>query len=262
MAPVPPDVQAALLDPRTMPDTLLAMREHPLPAAEQSGQELAKIVGDQIAEYTALARQLRIEVEEPGRAAAVDKAVLLKKHDLALWIRYERMHDSMFHRSYNTLERPEAPRPQGDPAGPEGTDEPPVPAPETDSPLEGANASGAAVSAAAAEPPSNDGTCPESTRTAETEAPPVTATDGPVVGGDSVVERQSKRVATVEPAVSGSGGDNAGMEADHGRTEGVTCERGTPGQDDPPCDRAPPAASEMNRWRGPPSQEQAVGGMQ
>jgi hypothetical protein len=264
MAPVPPDVQAALLDPRTMPDTLLAMRQHPLPPAEQSGQELAKIVGDQIAEYTALARQLRIEVEEPGRAAAVDKAMLLKKDDLALWIRYERMHDSMFHRSYNTLERPEAPQPEGNPAGAEETDEPPVPAPapapETESPLDAANASGAV----AAETPSNSGTCacPEAARTTEAGSPPATGAPGPVVADESDVERQSKRVATAEPVVSGTREDNVGMDADHEPADGAAVERGTPGRgDDQPGDVAPPAAAEMNRWRGPPSQEEAVGGM-
>jgi hypothetical protein len=160
-AEVPPEIKADLLDPREMPDTLLHMCDRPLPTPEHSFQELLKVISDEITEYEALAKQLRIEVEEPARAAAVEKAMLLKGDALALWIRYERMHDSMFHRSYNTLERPEAPRPEREPE----------PAAPVEIPTE--------EDAAASAPPE--------------------AADGPVVTDKPRVERQSKRVATDAP---------------------------------------------------------------
>jgi hypothetical protein len=265
MAPVPPDVQAALFDPCTMPDTLLAMRQHPLPPAEHSFKELLKVVNDQITEYEALAKQLRIEVEEPARAAAVEKAMMLKGDALALWIRYERMHDSMFHRSYNTLERPEAPRPEDDSLVPEETEEPPAPAPasapRTETPPEEADTSGAARSAAATGPSSNDGpcACPEAACTTQTESPPVPGAEGPVIADGPDVERQSKRVATVEPNVSASGAVNAGTQGVHEPADGVGFERGTPGRDEP-ADGAPPAEAATNRWRGPPMPDGPVGG--
>jgi hypothetical protein len=174
----------------------------------------------------------------------------------------------MFHRSYNTLERPEAPQPEGDPARPEESEGPPelapAPAPETESPPEEADAAGGAVGAAAAEPPSTDGPCPcpEAARTTETDAPMATGALGPVVAGESDVERQSKRVATVEPVESGSGAVNAGTPAAHEPADGGAFERGTPDRDDGQLgDLAPSARVMANRWRGPPIGGEPVGGM-
>jgi hypothetical protein len=245
---VPPEVQASLLDPRTMPDTLLSLRDRPLPPPDESFAALVKVVEGQIAEYEALAKELRIEVEEPAREAAVEKAMLLNPEDLKLWIRYERMHDSMFHRSYNTLERPEAPQPETDEAVPGETAAPPDPAPEPQSPCEEASPSGAAVSATATEPPSNDG--PAAARTAETDDPAVTSAAGPVVTGDPVVERQTKRVATVAPALLGSPDEiDAGAAPDPAPTR-----HGTPGRDE--AEGRDPAAAELaSRWRAPPVAE-------
>jgi hypothetical protein len=261
---VPPEVKADLLDPRGMPDTLLHMRDRPLPPPEQSRRELLKVVEDQITEYEALAKQLRIEVEEPARAAAVEKATMLKGDALALWIRYERMHDSMFHRSYNTLERPETPRPEGDPVVPEEAEESPAPAPAsgTETPPEEASTSGAAGSAAATGPSSNDRpcACPDAACTTETESPPVPGAEGPVRADGPDVERQSKRVATVEPVVSASGAVNAGTLRAHEPADGVGFEHGRPDRDEP-GDRASPAGAATNRWRGPPMPDDPVGGM-
>ena len=54
-------IKADLLDPRAMPDTLLHMCDRPLPTPEYSFQELLNVVSDQITEYEALAKQLRID---------------------------------------------------------------------------------------------------------------------------------------------------------------------------------------------------------
>jgi hypothetical protein len=167
-----PEAVAELLDPRQMPDTLFYLRDRPLPPPEHSSNQLLQIVQEQIVEYEALARQLRIEVEEPARAAAADNAMVLKPDALALWIRYERMHDSMFHRSHNVLERPEPPQPEADPPAPEDIEE-------------------AASASPPAEPPIAEAT--------PVQPPGSEPTDGPVVTGEPVVERQSKRVATDEP---------------------------------------------------------------
>jgi hypothetical protein len=253
-AEVPPEIKADLLDPRAMPDTLLHMCDRPLPTPEHSFQELLQVVNDQMTEYEALAKQLRIEVEEPARAAAVEKAMLLKKQDLALWIRYERMHDSMFHRSYNTLERPEAPRPEPEPE--------PVPA----APVDVATEEDAAASA------------------------PTEPADGPVVMDEPMVKRQSKRVATDEPAapdpttaeidagtpaeadpepadlpeqgshpsMTSSEARGASAEPSHVRVGTVT-DAEVPGQD---ASASPDASATVtNRWRGPPIPGDPVGGM-
>jgi hypothetical protein len=231
-------VQASLLDPRTMPDTLLSLRDRPLPPPDESFAALVKVVEGQIAEYEALAKELRIAVEEPAREAAVEKAMVLKPEDLTLWIRYERMHDSMFHRSYNTLERPEAPQPEAGEAAPEE-----------------ASAPGAAVSAADSEPPSNDG--PAAARTAETDNPAVTSAEGPVVAGDPVVERQTKRMATVAPAVSGAQRQSdAGAEADP-----APARHGTSGRDEAGGLDPGEAAELASHWRGPPVHETPDGAM-
>jgi hypothetical protein len=196
-----PEVVSALLDPRRMPDTLFRLRERPLPPPEESRKKLGDIVAKQIVEYEALARRLRIEVEEPARAAAVENAMVLKGEALALWLRYERMHDSMFHRSYNALEEPEAPPPEAAPeAEPQAGPTAPM---EGDGPVPEDNAGAAAP---AADPLLMEG-------------------EGPLVTEESVVERQSKRVATAEPvdpvAPAASAENDAGGEATAAPAGGV-----------------------------------------
>ena len=61
------------------------------------------------------AETLRLNFEDPDREAAVEKAMILAPAEMALWLRYEKMHDSMFHRAYNALERPEAAPPEPEP---------------------------------------------------------------------------------------------------------------------------------------------------
>jgi hypothetical protein len=236
---VGPAAVASLLDPRIMPDTLFELCKRPLPPREQSAKQLLRTVEDQIVEYEHLAKQLRIEVEEPARAAAVETATMLKGDALALWIRYERMHDSMFHRSYNTLERPETPQPEGDPVVPEEAEESPASAPA---------------------PASGTETPPEAACTTQTESPPVPGAEGPVRADGPDVERQSKRVATVAPNGSAPGAVNAGTRGAHAPADGVGFERGAPGRDEP-GDRAPPAEAVTKRWRGPPMPDGPVGGM-
>jgi hypothetical protein len=186
-----PAALAALLDRRQMPDTMLYMCNRPVPPAEESSRELHKVVHDQIVGYEALAKELRIEVEEPARAAAVEKAMVLKPEALKLWIRYERMHDSMFHRSYNTLERPEAPQPEMEPE------------PDPAAPVE------SEADPAASAPP--EPAVAEATTSGATFSEPAA---GPVVTDEPAVERRSKRVATDEPvAPAPSAPIDAGRQA-------------------------------------------------
>src|SRR6185437_14494963 len=48
-------------------------------------------------------RYLRETIEEPERAGARTRAMLLEGETGACWLRYEKMHDSMFHRAYQGL---------------------------------------------------------------------------------------------------------------------------------------------------------------
>src|SRR5262249_42941829 len=118
---------------------------------------------------------LRNEVEIPAREAAAEKAVLLKEKEMGLWLRYQRMHDSMFHRAHNSLERPEAPAPEAD------ADEPVSPAADRPVP-EPAPAPLAQGESPHSDPQGDSGGQPRE---------------------DS--ERQAKRVAAVEPVVPGPG---------------------------------------------------------
>ncbi|HMB04765.1 MAG TPA: hypothetical protein VKP69_13610, partial [Isosphaeraceae bacterium] len=70
-------------------------------------RELHRIVAGQLAELRGRAERLRREIEGPGRSEAGDRALLLTGPAGALWLRYERMHDSMFHRAYRALEEGE-----------------------------------------------------------------------------------------------------------------------------------------------------------
>jgi hypothetical protein len=208
----PPEVIARLLDPRAMPDTLAYLRHRPLPSVEESSEKLAKILQEQVLDYEERARRLRVEVEEPARAAAIEKAMLLKGQDMALWLRYERMHDSMFHRSYNTLERPEARQHDADPGAPGDSKDDDAAAPPGDAPIE------------------------ENTVSDATASDPM---GGPVVTNEGVEERQTKRVEADEPVASDFGAENSsGTKAEGDRTQGDAPEGGAPA-----IDPATPAAA-------------------
>ena len=167
-------MQAELTHPKSWPDTVCWKLGGNPPTPRQSQEWLRETVARELDELRALEERLRKEYEGPARATAVEKAMLLKPDDMALWLRYERMHDSMFHRAYSLLERPEAPRPDVEPIPDVEPrhEEKAVPSPTVES--------GSAEAAA-----SSTATSP--------------AGDGPVVTAEAVGERQSKRVATDMP---------------------------------------------------------------
>jgi hypothetical protein len=70
---------------------------------EESVKELRAIVESQLQGLRGREERLRLGIEEPGRAEAGDRALLLTGPEGSLWLRYERMHDAAFHRAYKSL---------------------------------------------------------------------------------------------------------------------------------------------------------------
>jgi hypothetical protein len=172
--------QAELACPKSWPNTVRWNHGGVPPTPQQSQEWLRKTVATELATLRALEERLRTEFEQPARAAAVEKAMLLKPADMALWLRYERMHDAMFHRAYNALERREAPRPEVEPI--------PEMEPQREDKAVSSPASQSEIEAAAAASKAS-----------------VPASAGPVGAAEADAERQTKRVATdapVAPAVS------------------------------------------------------------
>jgi hypothetical protein len=64
---------------------------------------LRQLAQNAIAELEALEDRLRNEVEGPSRAGLVHRSILLEGPKGALLARYERMHDTAYHRSYKAL---------------------------------------------------------------------------------------------------------------------------------------------------------------
>jgi hypothetical protein len=182
-----------LADRKRMPDTLRNwFRKEGAPTPEESQDQVGTILKRELAALRALEKQLRTEVEEPARAAAGEKAMVLAPDEMALWLRYERMHDAMFHRSYGALERKESagselehgPSAEPDP-GPDSVDAAPPPGA-----IEALVEEAAAASAAGEERDENS-----EWDSRPVEDPP--AAGGPVAAVEAEVERQTKRVATV-----------------------------------------------------------------
>jgi len=125
-----------LSDPRRVPDTMHFLLDLNPMRRDDSLAKLRALVAKELAVLRPLEEALRTEIEEPARAEVADKAGLLSPEKRAPWERYERMHDSMFHRSYRGLERYEAFRSYLDP-DPEPEPEPdpePEPEPEIEEP--------------------------------------------------------------------------------------------------------------------------------
>jgi hypothetical protein len=165
---------AAVIGPGSLPDTLYWVRGTTHPTPQESQEKLRVTVTTELAAVRAQEERLRIHIEEPDRAAAVEKAMLLAPEEMARWLRYERMHDSMFHRAYNALERPEAARPDAGPI------------PDADSRRE---------ETAACSPGSGS----EVERAVTPSTNNVSASERPAGPAEAVVERQTKRMVTDEP---------------------------------------------------------------
>ena len=115
---------AHLADRSRMPDTLWkSFHPEGAPTPEAAQAELGLILKKPLDALEAT----RSPVEDRGRGAGPGRGDgeghAAGADKLALWLRYERMHDAMFHKSYGALERPEAPRPEPE-SGPGPSAEP------------------------------------------------------------------------------------------------------------------------------------------
>src|SRR5579883_2136406 len=90
-----------LLGPSMRPDSLPAMTYEQLPGAEFSRAELRKIVEENVSRLAELEQRLRTTVEEPGRAEAPERAMMVE--DDRLFLRYRAEARAAFHRSYQAL---------------------------------------------------------------------------------------------------------------------------------------------------------------
>ena len=100
-------------DPRNIPDTLQRPLGKGYPTRERCMELLRATVEEELALLTAREERLRMMIEEPSRAGAAARALLLSGEDGALLIRYERMHDAAFHRAYKALLKDEGPGEEG-----------------------------------------------------------------------------------------------------------------------------------------------------
>jgi hypothetical protein len=184
---------AELRDRSCMPDTLHGLLAQDVPTPQESREQLRKLVADELTQVRAEEARLRAELEEPALAAAVDKMSMLSGDDLGKWLRYERMHDAMFHKAYNALERGEAAPANPDPTPTSTT--PPTPAPEP--PAEPASNPGPVYGSSLVEPTVT------SVPTAEREAEGEGEVEGPVVTVEADGERRTKHFVTIEPVLPG-----------------------------------------------------------
>jgi hypothetical protein len=93
-----------LFDPKQMPDWFKRSLEGGGPPTDANSRSvLRKIAQNEIEALTAIEARLRTEVEGPSLAGLVHRSILLKGPEGALLARYERMHDTAFHRSYKAL---------------------------------------------------------------------------------------------------------------------------------------------------------------
>jgi hypothetical protein len=102
-----PSMVDYLTDPKTMPDTLTRKLDGWRPDAESCRDGLRFLVAREVEKLRALEERLRVEIEEPSRAGAEERASALRGPDGVLRARYVRMHDSMYNRAYKELKQAE-----------------------------------------------------------------------------------------------------------------------------------------------------------
>ena len=124
---VPPDGPVDFLaDPKNIPDTLRRIFDgtwEPIP--EISRETLRAMIAEEVAELSALEGRLRVEIEEPSRAGAVERAKSPRGPEGVLLVRYARMHGAMYDRAYKELKEAEKEKAKGDApceAAPKATD--------------------------------------------------------------------------------------------------------------------------------------------
>jgi hypothetical protein len=98
-----PSMVDYLTDPKTMPDTLVRMLDGWRPDPETCREGLRRMIAKETEGLAALEERLRVEIEEPSRAGAIERAEMLRGPDGVLLARYVRMHDSMYNRAFKTL---------------------------------------------------------------------------------------------------------------------------------------------------------------
>jgi hypothetical protein len=95
---------AWLTDSKRMPDTFRRDLNGGGPPDDKASRGvLQMIVAEELAALRATEARLRSEVEGPRRASLVHRSWLLEGPRGALLARYERMHDTAYHRAYTTL---------------------------------------------------------------------------------------------------------------------------------------------------------------
>ena len=127
-----PDELAWLLEPKQRPEAARGAATPQLPPRAFCVQDLREVLEENLAALRAREERLRAKIEEPNRAEAGDRALLLTGPEGALFIRYEKMHDAAFHKAYKTLVKGEeaaAPK-EAKPAEPEPAPAPNEPEPE------------------------------------------------------------------------------------------------------------------------------------
>src|SRR4051794_20297625 len=102
---VSPEVLAWYLDRRNMPEIFhRVMQGNDAPMdREISRQGLRDQVAKEVDHLTGREERLGLNIEEPRRAEAGDRAILLGGEEGKLYARYARMHDAAFHRSFKGL---------------------------------------------------------------------------------------------------------------------------------------------------------------
>ena len=73
------------------------------PDPDDCRTSLREMIAGRLLELQRLEAHWRETREEAARVEAGDRALVLDDPDASLWLRYERMHDSAFHRSYSAL---------------------------------------------------------------------------------------------------------------------------------------------------------------
>ncbi len=106
---------AEISDRARVPDVMHYMLKLAPPGREQCLRTLHELMEIDLENIRTIEAYLRTEIEQPARASAQDKAVMLAGEDLTRFIKYQRMHEAILHTAYNSLERGEKPGHDGNP---------------------------------------------------------------------------------------------------------------------------------------------------
>jgi hypothetical protein len=113
-----PEMMPASLHDRDDPEVYFA------PSQPDCQRLLRELVQRELAPLRALEEEIRVKYDEPDRAEAIDRALVLDDAEGAKLLRYERKHELAFHRAYDAFlkGRKEAARTGLPPGAPSGAD--------------------------------------------------------------------------------------------------------------------------------------------